>query len=150
MNTMPINDPYINEDVVQILQDNCIDFDIRYVGETKKQDWGNRAVDYWQVTFTRRTGQIKAESFDYFTGTGLRSKHNKPVKPVIAGVLHSLLLDADACNQSWQDWCSDFGYDADSVSAFNLYNLCAANGRKLYDIIPRNVCDTLRELLQDY
>ena len=36
-------------------------------------------------------------------------------------------LDAD---QSFENWCADFGYDSDSRKALDTYNACTENGKK--------------------
>ena len=56
-------------------------------------------------------------------------KLSKPVFPGVASVLHSLMLDAQALDQSFADWCDDLGYDDDSISAFDTYRACCENGK---------------------
>lgn len=74
----------------------------------------------------------------------------KPQVPHIADLLHSVILDSDAVGQSFSNWCSDFGYDEDSRKAFSIYEACQKSADKLARVIPRVICDSLRETLQDY
>lgn len=80
-----------------------------------------------------------------FNGTKLQLK-----EPEIADVLYSLLLDGDAINYTFPEWCDNFGYDSDSKQAEKTYNACVENGRKLQNIFSPKELDTLLEMLEDY
>lgn len=54
-----------------------------------------------------------------------------PSKPTLETVLHSLVLDAEAHDMSFNAWCDNFGYDQDSMKAFALYQTCC----KQYDLL---------------
>jgi hypothetical protein len=53
------------------------------------------------------------------------------VKPKLEDVLESLLLDASCSNESFEDFCSNCGYDTDSRRALDNYLKCQENGVKL-------------------
>ena len=72
------------------------------------------------------------------------------VTPTSASVLHSLVLDASALDQNFDDWADDLGYDSDSLNALNIYKACCDNGKKLRKIFTNEQIETLQELLQDY
>src|SRR5690606_33602845 len=98
----------------------------------------------WVVTLFRAG---HSEDFDYCTGTGLRQyvtgpknptiaqagrpgtiyreeydrRHLRPVPPHAADVLHSLILDSAAADQTFESWCDEFGYDSDSRKAEATY-----------------------------
>jgi hypothetical protein len=74
----------------------------------------------------------------------------KPVAPCAADVLYSLLMDSYAADQSFNDWCADYGYDNDSISAFNTYQSCCATADKMRKVFTRSQIEQLREMLQDY
>jgi hypothetical protein len=140
------------------------------LGERKRDDWTH---DAWAITFTRTPGNI-AEDFDYCTGTGHRKskrpmpadiarlrpnilarveweRYNlKPVRPDEAGVLHSLVMDAQADDMSFSNWCDDYGYDTDSRKALATYEACCECAKKLRRLFSRAEIEALRELLQDY
>lgn len=73
------------------------------------------------------------------------------VQPTLSDVLHSLLSDGDAFfnAQSFEDWASDFGYDADSRKAEAIYRACDAIGRKLAATVPEDVLSKAREIVRD-
>lgn len=74
----------------------------------------------------------------------------KPVVPHVASVLHCLLLDAKAIDQSFDDWCGDFGYSTDSIKAASIYQECCNIGKTMRLLMPRELRAQLDTLLQDY
>lgn len=57
---------------------------------------------------------------DFFTGSGIMRK------PGAADVLSCLISDAFAGEQTFADFCGDFGYDEDSRKAERTWKQCAA------------------------
>ena len=135
-----------------MLQSRDIKFSAVLVGPTVRDKW---ECDAWRVSFGKFTT-------DYYTGTGHRKmpkgfKPNnnmgikaKPTTPCAADVLYSLLSDASAADQSFGDWCSDFGYDADSIKALNTYQACEKIGREMRVLFDTQTRELFREVLQDY
>jgi len=139
---------------------------IEYVAEVPSK-WDSdtlRTVDQWRVTISSKAG---LHSFDYFTGLGLRirtyygygrkwdamrKKHydDKPKKPKVADVLHSLIMDASAADENFDDWCDNFGLSSDSIKALNTYKACLDTARALRKHFSPDTLRTVRELLQDY
>lgn len=75
----------------------------------------------------------------------------KPLSaPNIADVLHSLVLDGDAANRSFDDWCSELGLDTDSRKAERMYDACRDIGRQLQRMFTHDELARLQELFQDY
>lgn len=74
------------------------------------------------------------------------------VSPNLPDVLHSLLSDGEAFfnGQTFEQWCGDFGYDADSRKSETIYRQCDLIGRKLAGAVPRDILDKAREVLADY
>lgn len=70
------------------------------------------------------------------------------VLPTAASVIWSLMLDSSACNESFGDWCSNYGYDEDSRKALELYLECQAVGQKLGFL--SGIRSQIEEILQDY
>lgn len=139
---------------------------IEYVAEvpSKWDDTRKTNVDQWRVTISSRAG---AHSFDYFTGLGLRTKtyfgygrkwdamrkkhyDDKPKKPKVADVLHSLIMDASAADENFHDWCANFGYSDDSIKAMNTYKACLEVAVALRKHFSPDTLRQVRELLQDY
>jgi len=133
------------------LEAEKIAFSISYVGETLRDN--NWQCDAWRVAFA--AGKSRFET-DYYTGLGHRKplKHIsgtiKPVSPCAADVLYSLILDSSAINTSFEYWCSDYGYDSDSISAFDTYLKCCEIAKDLRRVFNHKQIETLRSLLEDY
>lgn len=70
------------------------------------------------------------------------------VSPTLEDVMHSLCMDGEAFFNapSFEDWAADFGYDADSRTAEQIFNACDAIGRKLARAIPADVLEQVREI----
>lgn len=124
---------------------------ISYVCETQRDGWN---CDQWRVGFKHPNGFWQT---DYFTGLGLRSKLKKsswesprPVKPSIADVMHALLSDAEAIDQSFKDWCDNYAYSDDSLKAFDTYRQCCETAAQLLKVFSRTEIAKMREALQDY
>lgn len=138
-----------------------------YIGE-EMRDWGGdkpRQVDAYRVSF----GTF---STDYYMGLGNRKSiknapkntarrgtigyeayerlYLKPCAPTSAGVLYSLLLDAQASYMSFNDWCVDFGYDADSIKALNTYQACCSIGESMRKVFTSEQRAYLSTLLEEY
>lgn len=140
-----------------------VPFSVSLVGETKRDDW---VCDQWRVKFADWETA-------YYTGTGHRkpvkgappknfvnprclaakewNRNNlRPVAPQAADVLHSLLLDSDAVNESFRNWCANYGYSDDSLSALDIYRECCKVGEKMRRLFTHEQRETLRELLEDF
>lgn len=116
---------------------------IDYVAETSRDNW---ECDQWRVTISSRAG---FNYLDYFTGLGHRSK-NRPKRPRIAEVLHSLVLDASAADYNFSDWCDNYGYSNDSIKAMNIYKECLEIAQILRKHFSFDTLRQINELLQDY
>ena len=85
-----------------------------------------------------------SQSFDFY-----RHFERKEALPV-TDLLYCVISDASAMDETFESWCSNYGYDSDNISALKTYNACIENGRKLVGIFSPNEINQLRELLQDY
>lgn len=132
---------------------------MQYQGVSNPFD--SQEMDSWRVTFNKQTRQNPAkpyvkESFEYHSGFGLRNKAKtkydteKPKAPQASDVLYCLLLDSQAANESFNDWCDNFGYSSDSISAFNTYQACCNTAKQLRNIFTAQQIQELQTLLQDY
>lgn len=80
----------------------------------------------WDVTLTVDNGrEMRTETFAYYTGSAITED------PSAADVLYALILEADALDLTFGEWCGEFGYDEDSRKALDLYVQCQENGRRV-------------------
>jgi hypothetical protein len=109
----------------------------------------------WLVTLTNR-GTRKTMQLPYYCGLAhaTKPKHSsmtaRPIPPTPAAVLWSLLSDATAGTMSFQDWCSDYGYSDDSLTALGTYRACCASARQLAEVFTRDQMAELQTMLEGY
>ncbi len=77
------------------------------------QGWDHHA---WHVTLTMYDKRVTST---YRMGTGHKGK-----RPNVGEVLESLVMDAHAADESFPDFCADFGYDEDSRKALATWHAC--------------------------
>lgn len=169
-----MNTDEIRAAVLRILQESGVLFHAAYVGETTRDEW---KCDRWAVSFSNDKTR---EDFDFYTGLGLRKpdespmakasafslrkvskrmlvweEHrkrypDKPQAPSPADVLYSLIRDAEGAEQSFSNWCADYGYSTDSRKAFATYEACQNEGDKLRRVFTRAQVPALSEALSEY
>lgn len=153
-------------------------FETFYVGQTKRDDWGcfEWRVALYETKSIWSNGQKSKPPLlatPYYMG--LAHRHPKkgafqppkgasknslayeawergctaPTPPTAAEVLYSLMLDGEAINESFSDWCSDLGYDSDSIKALNTYRECEETGKLLRKVFTHEQRERLRELTQN-
>jgi hypothetical protein len=127
---------------------------VEYGGKTKRGDW---PCYQWNVTVGAQWNNPHGFwTFPYYCGLGrvTKPKHSwmepKPVRPSNDDILHSLILDAGAANMNFADWCSDYGYSDDSISALNAYRECLTTATMLRKHFGRDTLEALKLQLQDH
>ncbi len=48
----------------------------------------------------------------------------KPTLPDMSDILSAYLNEAKDCTITFDSWCSEFGYNNDSIKALNIYHEC--------------------------
>ncbi len=69
--------------------------------------------------------------------------------PVLSDVANSLVMDTQAGEESFDDFCSDFGYDNDSIKARNIHDLCTSLARGFRALVGADF-DEIAKALEDY
>lgn len=95
------------------------------ISMTYKAKGLNTSQDNWQrYSFTvtlKRDGQ--KITMPYHMGIG-HAKDGQTPAPKLIEVLDSLRLDASSADESFEDFCANFGYDPDSRKALATYKAC--------------------------
>jgi len=98
----------------------------------------------WNVTLLYKGRSFKTE---FKCGLGHVTYKNpphagtgaKPRPPTVADVLSSLCSDARGVDRTtFEDWCSEFGYDTDSRRAEKIYHLCVETNAKLHAFLSED------------
>lgn len=74
----------------------------------------------------------------------LKREKGKVVGPSVADVVYSLVSDSDAVGTTFDEWCSNLGYDNDSLKALNIYLACQRNSSKLIRLLGSKLVEELR------
>ena len=86
----------------------------------------SRDMDHWLCRI-RANGRRMLVNFSMGYG------HNG-AEPSLADVLDCMASDAAGCNQGFESWCADYGYEIDSRKAEKTYKACKANAAKLHRV----------------
>ena len=64
-------------------------------------------------------------------GQYIREGYSYVFVPCLDSILNCLFMDGSACDESFDDWCGNFGYETDSRKALETYLKCQENASKL-------------------
>jgi hypothetical protein len=107
-------------------------------GLTQFPEWAKQG---WSVVL-RYKG--KRTQFRYYGG-------GKASAPTASDLVWSLAIDGTALEESFNSWCDNFGYSADSIKARSIYKACQRNGSRLADLIGSpEILSQLIESARDY
>lgn len=126
----------------EILNHTFDSYSVAYLGQRTSDDWEHDAFAL----------SINGVDFFYNTGLGHRTleKYDTFVHaPSIDDVLVSLVMDASCGSETFEDFCANFGYDADIRKALDLYLKCQQTNDKLRGLLPVSL-DKAIELFSDY
>lgn len=91
-------------------------------GLTKFPEWAKQG---WSITLKYNK---KRSQFRFYGGGAVDT-------PTASDLIYSLIMDKEALNQDFGDWCSEFGYDTFNIKARSTYKACKANGERFVNLI---------------
>ena len=176
MKTKPLSE---TEQTVEtfITGDCAVSYSVTYTGAQEREGW---ECDGWRFTMKNQsfeyftgldhregvTADTKKRAAYEFTGLTEKDAAGQtlrgrlylqrvqelraPQTPPIAGLLNSLIMDGDACSESFASWCDIYGLDVDSRKALATYMACQENSDKLRKVFSPAQIAHIQELLQDY
>lgn len=97
------------------------------------------------ITTVKKYGEVYSGMLGNFRGVEAATKvgYTSPVTPSVADVVSSLLCDASCVDYSYDEWCSDLGYDTDSRKALDTYLQCQTTGVKLRSLFTSDTYQSL-------
>ena len=115
-----------------------ITMDAEYAENNPNMD-GERTMNHYLVTLHHD----KREYSLYFS-QGLGIKH----KPTAKSVLESVLLDVSCVEsgQTFEDFCSELGYDTDSRRAERIYNACLKERDQIGELFGPEVYEEFTQI----
>jgi len=91
-------------------------------GLTQFPEWAKQA---WAITLKYKG---KRAQFRFYGGGASKT-------PTASDLVWAVAIDSEALNDSFNDWCDNFGYSTDSIKARSTYKACQRNGQRLTDLI---------------
>lgn len=94
-----------------------------------------RGSNAWRVELRY---QGRSMTVPFYTGPALG-------EPTVADVVECLISDASGADQSFEDWCSDYGYDTDSRKDEATYKAVVKQTRELRRLLGDQTIGRLAE-----
>ena len=113
--------------------------------EDMKDEW-KKGTNKWQVKLVYFD---KIYVTDFYMGSGLVDEMGKPKKPTKEDILSAMIMD-DVSDLDFNDFCSEFSYNNDSIKALKVYEACKRETKAYYNMFDSEEREVLRELLEDY
>lgn len=104
----------IESAIDKFLSDRSISFKVIEYGLVEDLNWNRYS---FMTTFKREDNRTCVIEVPFSQGIAITEN------PTPATVIHSLILDL-IDGRTFEEWCSDFGYDTDSRSKERIYNEC--------------------------
>jgi hypothetical protein len=71
--------------------------------------------------------------------------------PTASDLVWAVAIDSEAVDESFSDWCANFGYTTDSITARSTYKACQRNGERLIKLIGnKEIFSQLVESAREY
>ena len=70
--------------------------------------------------------------------------------PSATSLLYCIVLDSDVQDCTFEDWCSNLGFDPDSRKAEAIYGACRAQTRDAQRVLGRELMEEAAKLLEGY
>lgn len=96
---------------------------------------------YGPTGYTRKT---KCMTVDFYMGMGHVGKD-----PTMLDVLSCLVMDEQASELTFEEFCSDFGYNSDSIKDKSIYDDVVTEGKKFRRFADGDI-ERLRKAFADY
>lgn len=115
------------------------------------------SLDYQQVPLTKKdkdswdsntTKFIVTINYDY---NCLETKYFTPLYPDTKDVFACVVLDARTVHENdFPNFCMEYGYDTDSMKAFNIFKVCKQQYKKLLNLLGDDLFKQFMECEMDW
>lgn len=111
----------------------------------KKAEWGDNFNNHMvKVTNLETKQSITFEFWASISNPELSTEYD------VLNAFHCFVSDAIAGQETFENFCSEFGYDADSRQAEKIHRKCKKQFSKLEKIYDGDIYDLLNELSEKY
>lgn len=95
----------------------------------------------WSITLSY---QRKRAQFRFYGGGASKA-------PTASDLVWAVAIDSEAVDESFSNWCDNFGYSTDSIKARSTYKACQRNGERLIKLIGnKEIFSQLVESAREY
>ena len=128
-----------NTKMKEIIKNAGIDINIIYITKSHTNWDKDNLHNQYKVILKRGLKQMQFDFWDSIHNT------QNGLKPTTYDVI--------ACLEWYQifdfeDFCFNFGYDTDSIKAFNIYTECQKQQKELFELIPEEeIREQIREII---
>lgn len=116
-----------------------------YIGN-KAANWGDKHENYNNHLVTVSSNS-KRFSFDFW-GSIANPEIKNDEENIFA--FYCALSDGLSAENSFDDFCSEFGYDHDSRKAEKIYKACEKTNNKLHRVFSCDLYDLINEIQETY
>lgn len=126
-----------NKEMRKILLNAGIDVNIIYITKSYN-NWDKENLhNQYKIILKRGNKQMQYDFWDSLNNT--ESNEKPTIYDVIACLEWYEIFD-------FEDFCLDYGYDIDNISAFNIYKEYKKQQKQLFEIIPE---EEIREKIKE-
>jgi hypothetical protein len=124
-----------NKSLAEFIRQNKISLSAVYTDANALMN--DTRMDHWKCVF--RSGKRR------MTVTFSKGPGHNGAEPTAEEVLDCLASDASGVQnaRSFDDWCSEYGYDTDSRKAEKIYKACVRQSAELLNLLGQTGYDTL-------
>ena len=128
-----------NKEIIKILNKSGIEIDIVYITKSYTNWDKDKLHNQYKVVLKRGNKQMQFDFWDCLYNT------QNNIKPSTYDVI--------ACLEwyniyDFEDFCLDFGYNTDSIKAFEIYKTCQKQQKELFELIPEEkIREEIKEII---
>lgn len=110
------------------------------LSNTKTPNWESKGhCNHYKITLA---GKGRKVTFDFFDSINNTEKGGN----LVAYVVLSCISGDVNCPETFEDFCGEFGFDADSIKALKTFKDCNALAKKLRKFFTENEIEELQEI----
>lgn len=128
----------MNTNLENFIAENKIQFSCEWVAERPDRLMDDN-MDHWRCVL-----KANGKTYTFYYSQGYGYHH---AEPVLAGVLESLANDYDPNDLTFEEFCSEYGYDEDSHKAEMVYYALRKETQALDRLFGEEGMEELRDIL---
>jgi hypothetical protein len=158
----------MSENIVNGFDFSALPLKIEYVGKYNDNEWPHflwnvtisNKNGFWTVPYKcglahvqKKKGAMPPPKGAHNNSIAYQSWHaasHIPKKPTNSDVIYSLLMDMSADDMSFRQWCDEYGYSSDSISALKTYTTCCEYAQNMRKTFTSDQLEKMRTALEDY